>query len=134
MRNGSSIWNRTTATQLRRYTNSDSIVFDTLENLLETAIPYVKAKEVARANEIDAELTKAPELFKVIDLRPFNVEEFYKGVPDCIENLWGPMGFMAERTVKNTTRSQDPTQEPSKTVSFCFVLGEGQDFGERQAL
>ncbi|MBZ9953062.1 hypothetical protein [Mesorhizobium sp. BR1-1-15] len=92
-------------TAIHHRVNSDSMVFDILENLLETAIPYVKAKEVDRANEIDAELTKAPELFKVIDLTPFNVDEFYKGVPGGIENFWGPMAFMAQRTVKKTTRN-----------------------------
>jgi len=101
-------------TAVHHRVNSDSMVFDILDNLLETAIPYVKAKEVDRANEIDAELTKAPELFKVIDLTPFNVEEFYKDVPGGVENFWGPLGFMAERTVKKTTINQEPTQEPSK--------------------
>ncbi|MFS2179468.1 hypothetical protein ACCC98_26555 [Rhizobium pisi] len=101
-------------TAVHHRVNSDSMVFDILENLLEAAIPYVKAKEVSRANEIDAELSKASELFKVIDLTPFNVEEFYKDVPGGIENFWRPMGFMAERTVKKTTRNQDPTHEPSE--------------------
>jgi len=92
-------------TAIHHRVNSDSMVFDILENLLETAIPYVKAKEVDRANEVDAELTKAPELFKVIDLTPFNVDEFYRDVPGGIENFWGPMGFVAERTVKKTPRN-----------------------------
>ncbi|UIK04770.1 hypothetical protein [Neorhizobium galegae] len=73
--------------------NSDSMVFDILENLLETAIPYVKDKEVDRAKEIDAELTKAPELFKLIDRIPFDVEEFYKDVTGGIQNFWGPEGI-----------------------------------------
>jgi len=101
-------------TAVHHRVNSDSMVFDILENLLETAIPYVKAKEVDRANEIDAELTKAPELFKVIDLTPFSVEEFYKDVPGGIENFWGPMGFMAENTVRKTTRIREPKKDASK--------------------
>ncbi|MBN9452945.1 MAG: hypothetical protein J0I42_13435 [Bosea sp.] len=86
-------------------TNSDSQVSDSLESLLDIAIPYVKSKESERAAEIDAELSRTPELFDVISRMPFNVEKFYDGVPGGAENFWGPKGFTAERTVKSTIRS-----------------------------
>ncbi|MBY5824928.1 hypothetical protein [Rhizobium leguminosarum] len=101
-------------TAVHHRVNSDSMVFDILENLLEAAIPYVKDKEVDRAKEIDAELTKAPELFKLIDRIPFDVQEFYKDVPGGIENFWGPKGFVTERTVKSTTKIEDPNREKPK--------------------
>jgi len=101
-------------TAVHRRTNSDSMVFDLLENLLETAIPYVKDKEVDRAREIDDELTKAPELFKLIDLIPFDVDDFYKDVPGGVENFWGPNGFVAEGTVRSTIKIEVPNQEDTK--------------------
>ena len=79
--------------------------------LLIHAVPYVKNKEVDRAKEIDEELAKAPELFKLIDRVPFNVEEFYKDVPGGIENFWGPMGFVVDRTVKSTAKIQAPGRD-----------------------
>lgn len=101
-------------TAVHHRVNSDSMISDILENLLEAAIPYVKEKEVDRAREIDDELTKAPELFKLIDRIPFNVEDFYKDVPGGIENFWGANGFVAERTVKSTTKMRDPSQAEPK--------------------
>ncbi len=101
-------------TAVHHRVNSDSMVFDILEYLLEAAIPYVKDKEVDRAKEIDAELIKAPELFKLIDRIPFDVEEFYKDVPGGIENFWGPKGFVTERTVKSTNKIEDPNREKPK--------------------
>lgn len=100
-------------TAVHHRVNSDSMMVDILENLLEAAIPYVKEKEVDRAKEIDDELTKAPELFKLIDRIPFDVEGFYKDVPGGIENFWGPNGFVTERTVKSTTKLQGPSRAKS---------------------
>ena len=91
-------------TAVHHRVNSDSMVFDILENLLNSAIPYVKDKEVDRAKEIDDELAKAPELFKLIDRIPFDVEDFYKNVPGGIENFWGPRGFVAERTLRSKSK------------------------------
>lgn len=89
-------------------------MFDILENLLEAAIPYVKEKEVDRAKEIDDELTKAPELLKLIDRPPFDVEYLYKDVPGGIENFWAQNGFVAGQTVKSTTKIQDPSRAKLK--------------------
>jgi hypothetical protein len=97
-------------TAVHNRVNSDSMVFDILENLLEAAIPYVKEKEVDRARELDEELTKTPELFEVINRIPFDVEVFYKDVPGGIQNFWGPRGFIAERTVKTTIKIKHPTE------------------------
>ncbi|SCX21020.1 hypothetical protein DSM25558_2827 [Agrobacterium sp. DSM 25558] len=101
-------------TAVHHRVNSDSMMSDILENLLEAAIPYVKEKEVDRAKEIDDELTKAPELFKLIDRIPFDVKDFYKDVPGGIENFWGANGFVAERTVRSTTKVQDPSRAEPK--------------------
>lgn len=101
-------------TAVHHRVNSDSMVFDILEKLLEVAMPYVKEKEVDRAREIDTELIKTPELFKLIDLIPFDVEAFYKGVPNGVENFWGPSGFLEEHTVKSTTRIVAPSQHRPK--------------------
>lgn len=87
-------------TAVHHRVNSDSMIFDIIHELLEVAIPYVKAREVERAKEVDDALTNSPELFRVIDLIPFDIESFYKDVPGGIENFWEPSGFSVNHTIR----------------------------------
>ncbi len=91
------------------------MVFDILENLVAMAIPYVRDKEVDRAREIDEELTKVPELFKLINKVPFDPEKFDENTPGGAENFWEPKGFPEEHKVKNTTKIRRPHAGAAKT-------------------
>lgn len=86
-------------TAVHQRTDSDSIIFDGLDHLLGLAIPYVGEKVKDRALEIDAALASSPQLFKVIDQLPFDVEEFYGPGSDAAKRFWQSKPFVHEETI-----------------------------------
>lgn len=92
-------------TAVHQRTNSDSLVFDALSELLEIAIPYVKGKEKDRAMEINDELARSPHLFDSIEGLPFDVEAFFRQDPRAAAQFWRPTAFTVEQTIKNPDKN-----------------------------
>jgi hypothetical protein len=85
-------------TSAHRRRTHDSLVVETLEHLLNVAIPFAKERQRERADELHAILESQPELFKLVQSMRFDPGAFFQNAPGSVERFWEPGSFSMEHT------------------------------------